>query len=208
MWPTRPNFEWWLFINTTHYVSIAEFECDYNYRLIGSIRRICTENVKWSSSSPVCDLFGCKPIVHDNITNVFGFDYSVNAKGELQLWIRLSIGWWISKRLSSEWTMEFTSSYLWSTPPVLVEIKLIVRSNQRFLSDHHFQKSSSFKKRKLDSSILSKVKHVYHNALNRLRFCSYLKVGLFLDWNWVIIFFNLLSLSVIAFLKSYNNWIQ
>ena len=70
----------WL-INTTHYGSIAEYECDYNYRLIGPVRRICTENGTWSSSSPICELVDCgKPIVHDNITNVFGFDYSVNAK--------------------------------------------------------------------------------------------------------------------------------
>jgi len=42
--------------------------------------------------------------------------------------------------------------------------------------DSYHQKSSSlpFKKSELlDSSILSKVKHVYHNTLNRLRFCSY-----------------------------------
>ena len=64
--------------------------------------------------------------------------------------------------------------------------------------EHHFQKSpsSSFKKSELlDSSILSKVKHVYHNTLNRLRFCSYhLKVGLVLIEIELTIFFNLLSL--------------
>lgn len=43
------------------------------------------------------------------------------------------------------------------------------------------QQKPQFKKSELlDSSILSKVKHVYHNTLNRLRFCSYhLKVGIF-----------------------------
>lgn len=40
------------------------------------------------------------------------------------------------------------------------------------------QKTQFKKSELLDSSILSKVKHVYHNTLNRLRFCSYhLKVG-------------------------------
>lgn len=35
------------------------------------------------------------------------------------------------------------------------------------------QKNQFKKSELLDSSILSKVKHVYHNTLNRLRFCSY-----------------------------------
>lgn len=50
-----------------------------------------------------------------------------------------------------------------------------------FQNFDHFQKThhSSFKKNELlDSSILSKFKHVYQNTLNRLRFCSYhLKVN-------------------------------
>ena len=50
-------------------------------------------------------------------------------------------------------------------------------------SNNQPQQKTQFKKSELlDSSILSKVKHVYHNTLNRLRFCSYhLKVRTFCD---------------------------
>ena len=49
-------------------------------------------------------------------------------------------------------------------------------NGKQFNFDYLNQKNSSsaFKKSELlDSSILSKFKHFYHNALNRLRFCSY-----------------------------------
>lgn len=78
--PLISNGRW--LINSTHYGSVAEYDCDYNYRLVGSVRRICLENGTWSGShSPVCELVTCeKPIVHDKSTKVYGTDYSVNAK--------------------------------------------------------------------------------------------------------------------------------
>lgn len=54
-------------------------------------------------------------------------------------------------------------------------------TGKQFNFENLNQKTNQFKKSELlDSSILSKVKHVYHNTLNRLRFCSYhLKVNLY-----------------------------
>lgn len=75
------NGRWLLTTNSTYYGSIVEYECSQNYRLNRPARRICLENGTWSSVPPICELVNCgKPIVHDHRTNVYGFDYSVNAK--------------------------------------------------------------------------------------------------------------------------------
>lgn len=40
---------------TTHLGSVIQYSCTTNYRLVGAVRRVCTENYQWSDSSPRCE---------------------------------------------------------------------------------------------------------------------------------------------------------
>ncbi|XP_026500881.2 sushi, von Willebrand factor type A, EGF and pentraxin domain-containing protein 1 [Vanessa tameamea] len=61
---------------TTHLGSVIQYACTTNYRLVGAVRRVCTEDHQWSDSSPRCEEIRCtEPIVAENsIVSVTGND--------------------------------------------------------------------------------------------------------------------------------------
>lgn len=53
--PPIPNGSAELLNGTTHLGSVIQYSCTTNYRLVGPVRRICTEDYRWSESSPRCE---------------------------------------------------------------------------------------------------------------------------------------------------------
>lgn len=53
---------------TTHLGSVIQYSCTTNFRLVGPVRRTCTEDHQWSDSSPRCE--GKPKSIYDKI-NVY-----------------------------------------------------------------------------------------------------------------------------------------
>ncbi|KAJ2954182.1 hypothetical protein O0L34_g2416 [Tuta absoluta] len=74
--PSLPYGSAELVNGTTHLGSVIQYSCTANFRLVGPVRRVCTEDHQWSDSSPRCEEIRCpEPIVAEHsIVSVTGND--------------------------------------------------------------------------------------------------------------------------------------